>query len=331
MKGRLWIGGLILVFGILVNSASAQLGGDLAVNDSDYALINVNVTTKTMVDVEPHSLTWIVEPGGVGDNSSEQEGPNYFAIQIENIGSHNITHVWLNATYPTDSPFAVGSAANTDAGNYVVISNDTSTNNPPASGFYFINRAEYNETRELVYLRDPAGNMPPDSSTYTYGRFRNNSREYFWFINAVAPRCNDSTYIRIGNEAHTRTSTGTTNFQTGGPGNWTEFSLTHYTCNGINWAVGNITSGPLASGTLGGYAVAVTNISDRCVVFFSKWNRDCPFDFPGTNAVYANEVAGRTPLVPGDSFALAIKVYVPYGIYEGPSNQGRIYIIVNDV
>jgi len=314
MKRRLWIGALVMLcVWIFMGSVSAQLGGNLSVNDSDPVYITVNVSTKTMVDVEPYALTWSpVDPGGVGDNDTEILGPNYFAIQIENIGSHNITHVWFNATYPSASPFARGNAAYTDAGNYVVLSSNTSSNKPPANGFWFINRVEYNETRELVYLRDPDGNMPPDSSTYTYGRFRNASNEYFWMLNNVSPNCNASTYIRIGNESHTRTQTGTTNFQTG---NFSEIALSSYG----GWAVGHISSGPLS-----GYEVAV---NATCAVFFSHWNRDFPFDSPGTEAVYAYSGI----LTPGDSFAMAIKVYVPYGIYEGQSGQGTIWAIVNDV
>lgn len=330
MKGRLWIGvSLVILLGIFfMNSVSAQgFGGNLSqiANDSDYVLIDVNVTTVTMIDVQPYALAWNVSPGGVGDNDSESLGPGYFAIQIENIGSHNITRIWLNATYPTASPFARGSAAYTDAGNYVVISNDTSSTNPPAKDFWFINRVEYNETRQLVYLRDPSGNLPPDGSTYTYGRFRNSSREYFWFINKVPPNCNESgTQLRIGRVAHTVTQTGTTNFQDGAEGvRYDTFTLNNYDGE---YAVGNIDTGPLS-----GYAVAV---NASCAVFFSKWNRDYPFDFIGTNAVYVNNVTSLSDsnfLYPGDSIALAIKVYVPYGIYEGPSNQGKIWIIVSDV
>lgn len=310
MERRFWIGAaLMLCMGFFMGSASAQLGGNLTVNDSDYVDIMVNVSTKTMVDVEPAALSWSpVDPGSVGDNDTEILGPNYFAIQIENIGSRNISQVWFNATYPSRSPFGVGSTAYTNAGNYVVLSNNTSSNKPSPNGFWFINRVEYNETRQLVYLRDPAGNLPPNSAAYTYGRLRNASNEYFWFLNAVNP-CNASTYIRIGNETHTKTQTGTTNFQTG---NYSETTLASY----YGWAVGAITGGPLS-----GYEVAV---NASCAVFFSRWNRDFPFDYPGTRAVYAY----NGTLYPGDSFAMAVKVYVPYGIYEGQSNAGRIWAIV---
>ncbi len=314
MKKRFLMGvTMLLMMGIFMNSVSAQLGGNLSINDSDPVVITVNVSTKTMVDVEPYALTWIgVDPGGIGDNNTETLGPNYFAIQIENIGSHNITHVWFNATYPTATPFARGSSAYTDAGNYVALSANVSTNNAPPSGFWFINRVEYNETTELVYLRDPAGNIPPDNTVYTYGRFRNASKEYFWMIDDVSPTCNAATYIRLGNISHERSQTGTTNFQIGA---FTQVNLNAYG----TWAVGSISTGPLT-----GYEVAV---NASCAVFFSHWNRDAPFDSAGTEAVYAYTGI----LTPGDSFAMAIKLYVPYGIYEGQSGTGTIWAIVNDV
>jgi hypothetical protein len=326
MKRMVFMGALILLLlGIFMGSASAQLGGNLTVNDSDYVDIEVNISTRCMIDVEPAALAWTgVAPGGVGDNDSEQLGPGYFAIQIENIGSRNISQVWFNATYPSASPFARGNASYTDAGNYVVLSNITNTTQPSSENFWFINRAEYNETRELVYLRDPSGNLPPNGASYTYGRFRNTSNEYFWMYDKVDGNCNASGVLYIGSEAHTRTETGTTNFQTqAAGGTFTTTDLVTYNEAGKSFAVGNVNS----SSPLAGYAVAM---SPNCTLFFSKWNRDYPFSFLNTNAVFANEVVGHPTnhLWPGDSFALAIKVYVPYGIYEGQSQDGRIWAIV---
>jgi len=326
MKRRLWIGALVMLFlGIFMGVASAQFGGNLTANESDYINITVNVSVSCMIDLQPAAFAWHgVPPGGVGDNDTEILGPGYFALQIENIGSRNISKVWFNATYPSASPFARGNTSYTDAGNYVVLSNITNSTQPGPKNFWFINRAEYNETRQLVYLRDPAGNLPPDSSTYTYGRFRNASDEYFWMIDKTKGSCNESgTQLWIASDAHTQEQTGTTNFQNHAiGGNFTVTTLNNYNQNPYSFAVGNVNS----SSPLDGYAVA---ISSDCTVFFSRWNRDYPFSFSGTRAVYADDVVGSTgDLLPGDSFALAVKVYVPYGIYEGVSNPGKIWAIV---
>lgn len=324
MDKRIFMGALLMLsLGILINCGSAQLGGNLTKNESDDIGITVNVSTECMIDVQPAALMWVdVSPGGVGDNDSEVLGANFYAIQIENIGSRNISRVWFNATYPSATPFARGSAAFTDAGNYVVLSN-SSSKNAPDDTFWFINRVEFNETRELVYIRDPNGNLPPDTNTFTYGRFRNSTNEYFWMYDQTFGNCNASGTLYIGTEPHTRTQTGTTNFQSqlvGGA--FTTTPLTTYNCAGLSYAVGEVNS----SSPLYGYEVAM---SQDCRLFFSRWNRDCPFDRPGTEAVFATDVVDfpTATLYPGDSIVMAIKVYIPYGIYEGQSNPGKIWAI----
>ncbi len=304
----------LIFFGILfMNSVSAQLGGNLTVDDSESATIQINISSKVMVDITPASFSWSpVDPGGVGDNTTELNG--YYAIQIENIGSQNITHVWFNASYPTSNPFGSGSNAYVNAGNFVVLSKNTSSDE-----FWFINIVEYNTTAELVYVKDPQGNMPPNANKYVYGRYHNSSNEYFWMIdnNTV---CNVSgTTMYIGNVSHSKTQTGTTNFNS--TTDVESFTLTNYE----GWGYADITDGPL-----NGLCVAVK--SDCTQVFFSKWNADAPFHLC-SNVNYAydyNETGTPTYLVPGDSFAMKIKVYVPFGIYEGQAQAGTIWAIVNN-
>lgn len=319
IERKLLISICMILFGFFfVNSASAQLGGNLTINDSESATIGVNISSKVMVDISPSQFAWgNVEPGAVcgydiSSGACNESNGNYYAIQIENVGSVNITHVWFNATYPTSNPFGVGSNANTDAGNYVVLTKNTSSND-----YWFINRVEYNTTTALYYLRDPDGNMPPDESKYIYGRFHNGSTEYFWMINN-ATVCNQSGLtMYIANISHSKTQTGTTDFTSTYV---TTVSLSLYTPSN-DWAYGDITSGPLA-----GLCVAVDANCNR--VFFSKWNADKPFNLC-SNVNYAWDYSVDGYLVPGDSFAMKIGVKVPYGIYEGPSNSGQIYALVN--
>jgi hypothetical protein len=298
--------GIIFLGLFLMNTVSAQLGGNLTVNNTESADIEVNISSVIMVDITPADFSWDgIDPGGVGDNTTE--GTGYYAIQIENIGSRNISYVWFNSTYPTINPFGTGNNS-ADAGNFVVLSKNTSS-----TEYWFINRAEYNTTTELVYLKDPDGNMPPNSSKYIYGRYHNASNEYFWMINSTSA-CNvTGTTIYVGNGSHSKTQTGTTNFETGAV---ESFTLTNYE----NYGYGDITTGPL-----NGLCVAVDSTCTR--VFFSKWNADAPFHLCD-NSNYAWNYSADGYLVPGDSFAMGIKVYVPYGIYEG-SVTGQITAIVN--
>jgi len=348
MERRLWIGLLTGLFvGLLMTGlASAQpLGGNETINDSETSNVSVYVSTKTMVDVNPAAFNWTADPGGLGDESTETN--SFYAIQIENIGSHNITHVWFNATYPSQSPFGVGSTANTDTGNYVVLSEPTQNNTVISNRtlfhqvlnltYRFINRAEYNNTRSLVYVTDPEGNLPTDISKYWYGRFRNASSEYFWMVNTTDGSCENNEFF-IGDNPHTKVTTGSVDFSncvaglTGGPSagvdacRWGTF-----TNNSI------VGGGPV--GTTYGYAEVNISGEHYCVVisncsrlFFSRWNKDFPFNLCNSPyAEYSWDSAVDGQLTPGDSFVMGIKVRVPYGIYEGASNQGYITAIVNDV
>ncbi|MBN2013672.1 MAG: hypothetical protein JW778_00680 [Candidatus Altiarchaeota archaeon] len=312
MIGRVKYGLLLLLLYIIMGAASAQLGGNLSNNDSESATITVNISHNVMVDITPAAFSWgAIAPGTEANSTHEASG--YFGIQIENVGSANITHVWFNATYPLNNPFGTGNSSAIDAGNFVVLSKNTS-----ATDYWFINRVEYNTTAELVYLKDPDGNMPPNDNKYIYGRFHKAGDEYFWMINNNTNCTTGGTNIYIGNTSHSKTQTGTTNFQTGDVESFGLTALPDY-----SFAYADITDGPLD-----GLCVAVDFTCTR--VFFSRWNADSPFHLcANVNYAYDYNVEG-TPLVPGDSFAMGIKAYVPYGIYEG-SSSGKITAIVNDV
>jgi len=307
--------------GILVLAGLLLLGGmgsaQQTVNDTDTASVTVTLGMKTLVDISPNALTWTADPGSVcgrdiSGSSCNETSSNYRAIQIENIGSRNISKVWFNATYPSQSPFATGGTAETDSGNYVMLSKNVTSTGP----FYFVNRVEYNATTALWYVTDPVGNMPPDTSTYTYGRFHNGSQEYFWFIDKPSTGlCNESTYIRIGKIAHSKSATGSVDFSNGA--NYDSIALTE----GTTYAIGDINTGALS-----GYSVAVSNSTAGCRVMFSHWNVDTPFDTL-SEAQYSFD-STTNPLVPGDSFAKYIGVSVPYGIHEGASNSGTLTVVV---
>jgi len=306
MKRKIFIAMGMVFFGLFFMGSVSAFPSNLTVDSNESATIEVNISSKVMVDITPSDFSWgAIDPGGVGDNDSEQN--KYFAIQIENIGSQNITHVWFNASYPGYNPFGTGNNS-ADAGNFVVLSKNTSSDK-----FWFINRVEYNTTAELVYLRDPDGNMPPNASHYIYGRYHNASNEYFWMIDKTT-NCNDSATIYIGNTSHSKTQTGTTDFS--GADIWTGPLNTY-----VNYGYDDIDGGPL-----NGLCVAVDSTCTR--VFFSKWNADAPFHLC-SNSNYAWNSTSDGNLVPGDSFAMNIKVYVPYGIYEG-STTGEIWAIVNN-
>jgi hypothetical protein len=271
-----------------------------------------------MIDINPAQLTYVAAPGqacgrDISAGTCNETGSNYYAVQVENIGSWNVTRIWFNVSQPVQTPFAVGSNAFVDPGNFVAL-----TTNETMNDFFFVDKKEYPAVRSIVYLRDPDGVMPANLTKFNYGRLHNASQEYFYML---APNSGDSvckadeiTYIRLGVIPHTTTVIGSTDFFAGPSVNWVQINLTSMRGNeGRMYAVGNVSAGPLT-----GYAVAVENVT--CAVRFVKWNKDFPFD----NSVANYSFNGV--LTPGDSLAKKIAVLVDYGIYTG-TKTGRLTAI----
>lgn len=286
------------------------LGTASAATDTQDSNVSVTIGSLTAINIDPSSMQWqSLNPGQQGNASDEATG--YTAIQIENIGSTNMSHVWINATYPSTNPFGSGSNANYDAGNFVVLANQTSED------YLFPSRWDYNETGVLYYIKDPNGQMPP--SGFNYGRFRNASNEYFWLINNTGA-CNDTgKYLHLGSTPHNSSQSGTTDFTGSGYINVT-LDGTVTGVYGSNWAYGDIASGPM-----NGYCVAV-NASCDAVIFY-KWNIDAPGGTNCANAEYAWNSTSNGPLYPGKNFPMMIKVNIPYGVPEGTIEAGTLTVI----
>jgi hypothetical protein len=261
--------------------------------------ITVNITPKVMVDINPKSLSWYdLEPGSEGARKD---------VQIENIGSVNITAIWFNNTYPSSRPFGTAVASNYDAGNFVVVSRDG------LEDYYFPNRVEYNESQRIVYLIAPDGSSPPDTSKYSYGRFRNSSFEYFWILDrsvSTNGNCTDAD-LYIGTEPHTATTTGDVDF--------TDNSAISVTPVNAYWGYAAVN----INGML--YCAAVYYLCD--VIHFYKWN----MDEPGAGLCANAEYFTTQPLAPGASTYANVRVRVPYGVYYGDVNQGTLTVIAQGV
>ena len=295
------------------------------VNDSQNSTIQVTIAPQTYINLDPALLNWVgVNPGDEGNSTHEQNG--YSGIQIENIGSKNITYIWLNATYPSNRPQATGTAALYDTGNFVAIAKE-------GGRFYFPNRVDYNETRSLIYLKDPGGARPPDAGTYHYGRFRNASKEWFWFVDSTGSgegdECNETgTTFYIGDDAHTRTSTGSVDFSacagalTGAPaGNCRSGTLTNDADN-TQWGYADVNVGGAH------YTVAVNYACN--MTMWNHWNMDGPGAEKGSYAEMFWNGSSNGNFTPGNSTVAEIKVFVPYGTYEGNIASGQLTVIVSD-
>ncbi len=280
-----------------------------AENSSGTINITVLVSAKTIVVIDPDILTWI---GGESVNPGEEGIVK--AIQIENMGSTNISYLWANTSYEDTSPFGTGNAAGYDAGNFVAMSKANDTN------FFFVNRVDYNETHQDIYLNLPA-------NTVSYGRMRDAGNEYFWALESGGVNCTNGT-ISIGVLPHTDNSSGTTDLSNCGgvgltdtanagcrSGDLTAVSSGDY--EGIwGWADINMDY----SNSYHNYTVAVH--SDCNITMFYHWNKDAPGADSATNPEYLSE----TTLYPGGAVIMYVKVKVPYGTAAGNVGEGFLTI-----
>jgi len=297
---------LLLVIYYFINCASAA-----NVTATDYVLLYVNVSEKTMVDIQPSQLSWLgVEPG-TQTNVSQAWGWPKEAIQIENIGSTNISRIWFNTSYPSSSPFGTADPSAYDTGNFAVVRRNSS-----GESFFFVNRVEYNES-ELIYLQLPAG--------YAHGRFRSANNEYFWAIDASTGICNASDF-RIGKVPHNQTQLGSVDLTTcdagltttGGGNPCRSGTLTATTSPpyaGGEWGYANLYIGP--DSNYENYTVAVYwNCSSYVRAMFYHWNMDAPgaqeLGQDGHHMYFSTAT-----LTPGANIIANVKLRIPYGTVAG--------------
>lgn len=290
---------------------------------TDTANVSVQVAALTLIDVTPNRFVFnnsALNPGSTGTSTDlyNQNRDTPGSMQIENIGSTNITHIWFNTTYESSNPFGQGDSDLYDSGNYVTIAREAS------SSYYFVNRVEYNHTRELVYLNRPAG-------WSSYGRIRNTTYEYFWVVEdkAVAANCN-TTNIRIGRNYHSQSVEGSTNFDTGeGAADGTDFD--EFTLNDAGWIGANVGYTEIDTGPLDGYAIAVWECGEKVMLY--KYNMDAPgasADYAANSGTYASYFWVNTTdgnLHPGNSTVAKLQVRVPYGVQMGYSREGTITVL----
>lgn len=286
-----------------------------AAEDDESSEINVTVGSNLMIDLTPASFAWeggeSIDPGSTGVVKQ---------AQIENIGSVNITTIWFNVSQPTSRPYGTGDASNYESSNFLWISRESGS-------YYAVDRLEFNETRSLIYITDPDGNSPPNSTKWAYGRFRNASQEWFWMFDKSDDTCAGNDFY-VGDVAHTQTTTGTVDFSGAGtndlaaaPG--TGFRFGTMSDAGNNWCYADVIIGNQGGGL--NYTIAVYNTTlDR--VRWSHWNQD----LPGASTANHDESFYSGTLYPGNSTVANITIHLSYGVKEGAIDPGEMYVIASD-
>jgi hypothetical protein len=304
---------IITVFSSLFLLAGLASAANVTANDTIQ--LWVTVAEKTMVDIQPDILAWQNVPPGSETLASQAYGFPREAIQIENIGSTNISYIWFNNSYPNSLPFGSGDPSAYDAGNFVIV-----RRNQSGADWFFPNRVEYNES-QVIYLQ-----LPAPESDWAHGRFRSANKEWFWAVNYTTVGssriCNESNF-RIGKVVHNQSQLGSVDLRTCDAG---------LTATGGNpcreGGLSATVAAPYANGEWGwadlyigddsnyqNYTVAVYyNCTEKVTAMFYHWNKDAPGAQEG--AVHP-EYFHATKLNPGEHIIANVKLRIPYGTAAG--------------
>ncbi len=288
---------IVFTLGLNVNKVGAA-----ETNATDEINVTIRINEKSIVDISPATLNWTtpLDPGSTG---------SYKRIQIENMGSVNLTHVWFNNSYPDSDPFGTGLSKNYDAGNFMAISKDQD-----GQKYYFPNRVDYNATSDIIYLKGPNSNTPPN---VPYGRFRNASKEYFWTVDcSVGDNCTEGN-LRIGQSPHTQSQTGEWDLSDNGDTGLTSLG---------DWGYAAI--------TVNGDQICVAMYHDGTKAMFYKYNMDAPGAESCGNADYFIDYSEDGAIYPGASGYARIRPLVPYGVVYNSTNpeiSGSVTVLVNTI
>ncbi len=327
MKGEIKFGIGVVMAAIALIAAlfvSFNPNVEAAYNAENSSWDNSTVTVKigpiTMIDVTPEKMDFgtaipgeIISVYNVTDTTNDLV--NLTAFQIENIGSTNISKIWLNVTKPRENPFGTGNASKYNPGNWLAVSIRFYPEGltVPTQDMSYIHRVEFNTSQEIVYLKKP-------QNTVSYGRFRVGSNEYFWALTSSDGSCPTTTgstlTFIIGNysEPHTQNDTGDIDLTDG------DERIITLTLNTDGWFVPATGSSALDfNGANENYMVIVNGSCNE--VHFVAWDRDFAESvakadvskLPNNASVFDETIAGQ-PLYPGQSIAMNVQLRIPYGV-----------------
>jgi hypothetical protein len=292
----------------MVSSGAAQVEND---TETD---ITVTVDARTAIDVSPESLDF----GSMvpGESKTDTVG-DFSALEIENVGSTNLTNIQFNTSTPDSNPFGTGVGSNHDVGNFVQIApqEDNMAGIPDTNAYKFVTRKEFNESNDLSYVFAEDG--------WDYGRFRVEGQELFWAVNtdtSVSSSGGCSTTgsddFRVGVNAHNRTTTGSTDF-TSGSSEYDSYSL-----SGVSdYALATDVTVDVPNHDARTYDVLVKCDGSQTYTARTKYSvNPLGVDISG-DASAANYVldSGEEDMFPGEHFTTNVSISVPRGVASSSS------------
>lgn len=310
-----------------VGSATAQ-----PVDDFENSTVTVQVGNQIAVDISPATLSYTgILPGSQQFVTNNAEG--FDAIEVENIGSQNITHVWLNASTPSSNPFGTGASTNYNAGNFIQIKpNGDIPGVSTDSNFTFVNRKEFNESNSLSYI------FTEPNEDWRYGRFRTGDQEFFWAVNTTSGGACETTgtdNFRVGLTAHNESATGSNDFRTGS-GEYTQYDLT--AGSNVDGYATNVWINSSVQQTNRLYDVVVdcnAPGSGGTWAMRSRFNVNPAgedLSAAGGAATYVLDGTSQPSdeLQPGEHFQMNMSIQVPLGVAQGQVSNGFLRVLVNN-
>ena len=293
-------------FSLFLVAVLLAVGVTKAATTAGNATVDINVASKTAVDVTPTAISWSgIQPGSVTGET---------AIELENIGSVNVTKIWFNTTYEGSNPYGTGLNGNYDAANFLQLSNESNGN------FYFVNRVEYNQSKWPIYLTTPSGAV-------SSGRFREGNHEWFWaLVPGASGKCNatDAEFYLASDTGSGATISGAHNETQNGDTDLTDGEVAHTMSVGTsplnNWGYTQV--------SINGHDYDVVVSSDCNEVVFNHWNKDLA---GASDASTNTEYLLQETFTPGELAEAYVRAAVSYGVALGNLKQGWLTVIVDTV
>ena len=289
-------------------------------NDSDNATIDITLNQVTMVDITPEALSWTAEPASIADCDStkvycyDPTGVARYGIEIENLGSVNISKIWLNTTFESSYPYASGNPGAYDSANFLAVSTSNSSNR---ADYKFVNRVEYNATKWPIYLKLPA-------NTVSSGRLRDANYEWFWaLVDTDGNGCNATASLYLSNYGdvsgiHNETQNGDIDLADGTPAALAINPLP----NDNQYGYVNVTFT-----TPEGNIPYTLVIDHNCNwVMMNHWNMDLS-EMPGTYSEYVWDSSSDGPFTPGNLTEIYAQVRMSYGVHHGSLKTGYLTVV----
>jgi len=285
----------------LAVSVLLLMGLGWADTDSEGVQVNVTVSTQTRIDLNPNSIGWGPTEPGTTNNT-------HFSLELENIGTRNITTVYVDASNTASNPFATSDPSRYNATEFVLLNSST------AATFYYADIMTWNESKP-GYITAPADWVEGPSSGY-FGKFRTVSlgsgtadtgQQYYWFTNksGAGTNCSNGS-VYLATTPRTETQDGTTDFTTVTPET--------LTASGGTWGYSNIDAGGDAALKL--YAVGVSADCSQVVIF--RYNKGLCASCTDANYIY------NSNLMPGAKTGFWAALKVPQGVPDGALSSGYL-------